>query len=114
MSLKKIEAIIRPSKLEEVKAALDEIQIRGLTVYDVMGRGLQRGQTQYYRGQAHSVDLFPKVKVEIICRDHWVDRIIEVIENICKTGKIGDGKIFVYPVEQIVRISSGEQGDAAL
>lgn len=110
--MKKIEAVIRPSKLEEVKAALDEIQIRGLTVYDVRGRGL--GQTQYYRGQAHSVDLFPKVKLEIICRDHWVDRIIEVIEKICKTGKIGDGKIFVYPVEQIVRISTGEQGDAAL
>jgi nitrogen regulatory protein P-II 1 len=112
--MKKIEAIIRPSKLNELKAALDENQIRGLTVYDVRGRGLQRGQTQYYRGKVHAVDFYPKVKVEIICRDHWVDRIIEIIISICQTGKFGDGKIFVYPVEQIIRISSGERGDDAL
>jgi len=112
--LKKIEAIIRPSKLEELKAALDKLEVRGMTISEVMGRGLQRGEKQYYRGQEHAVDLFPKVKVELICRDHWVERIIEVILNVCNTGKIGDGKIFVYPVEQIIRIRTGERGDTAL
>ncbi|MGE5371947.1 MAG: P-II family nitrogen regulator [Solirubrobacterales bacterium] len=112
--MKKIEAIIRPSKLEELKAALADLEVRGMTVYEVMGRGLQRDQKQYYRGQEHMVDLFPKVKVEIICRDHWLDRIIELILKVCQTGKIGDGKIFVYPVEDIIRISSGERGEPAL
>jgi nitrogen regulatory protein P-II 1 len=113
-SVKKIEAIIRPSKLEELKAALAEIEVRGMTIYEVMGRGLQRDQKQYYRGQEHTVDLFPKVKVELICRDHWLERIIEVILKTCRTGNIGDGKIFVYPIEDIIRISSGERGDSAL
>jgi len=112
--MKKVEAIIRPSKVEELKAALNDIKVRGMTVYNVMGRGLQQDVKQYYRGQEVSVDLFPKVKVEIICRDHWVDRIVELIVKVCKTGQIGDGKIFVYPVEEIIRISSGERGDAAL
>ncbi|MGE5372121.1 MAG: P-II family nitrogen regulator [Solirubrobacterales bacterium] len=112
--MKKIEAIIRPGKVEELKAVLDEMQVRGMTVYDVMGRGLQRDQKQFFRGQPHTIDLYPKVKVEIICRDHWLDRIVEAIVKVCQTGKVGDGKIFVYPVEEIVRISSGERGDAAL
>lgn len=112
--MKKIEAVIRPTKLDELKSALDELQVRGMTVYDVMGRGLQRDQKQYIRGQERIVDLFPKVKVEIICRDHWVDRIIDTILKVCSTGKLGDGKIFVYPLEEIIRISSGEKGDAAL
>ena len=112
--MKKIEAIIRPTKLEELKKALNDLEVRGMTIYNVMGRGLQKDIKQYYRGQEVSLDLFPKVKVEIICRDHWLERIIEVILNICSTGQIGDGKIFVYPLEEIIRISSGERGDTAL
>jgi nitrogen regulatory protein P-II 1 len=112
--MKKIEAVIRPTKLEELKAALNALEVRGMTIYNVMGRGLQKDVKQYYRGQEVSVDLHPKVKVEIICRDHWLERIIEVIVKTCSTGQIGDGKIFVYPLEEIVRISTGERGDAAL
>lgn len=112
--MKKIEAIIRPGKLEELKSALNELEVRGLTIYNVMGRGLQQDVKQFYRGQEVSVDLFPKVKVEIICRDHWLERIIEVIANTCSTGQIGDGKIFVYPLEEIIRIRTGDRGDAAL
>ena len=112
--MQKIEVIIRPSKLDEVKAALDSIEVRGMTVYDVKGRGLQREQKQYYRGQEHSIDLFPKVKLEIVCQDGSVENIISTILKICKTGKIGDGKIFVYPVERIIRISTREEGGAAI
>ncbi len=112
--MKKVELVIRPSKLEEVKEALDKIEVRGMTVYDVKGRGLQRNQKQYYRGQEHSVDLFPKVKLEIVCQDESVENIISTVLQICKTGKIGDGKIFVYPVERIIRISTREEGGSAL
>lgn len=112
--MKKIEAVIRPGKLEELKAALNELEVRGMTVYNVMGRGLQQDVKQYYRGQEVNVDLFPKVKVEIICRDHWLERIIDLIIKTCSTGQIGDGKIFVYPLEEIIRIRTGERGDAAL
>ena len=112
--MKKIEAVIRPTKLEELKTALNDLEVRGMTIYNVMGRGLQQDIKQYYRGQEVSLDLFPKVKVEIVCRDHWLERIIEVIIKVCSTGQIGDGKIFVYPLEEIIRISSGERGDSAL
>ncbi len=112
--MKKIEAVIRPTKLEELKTALNDLEVRGMTIYNVMGRGLQQDIKQYYRGQEVSLDLFPKVKVEIICRDHWLERIVEVILKVCSTGQIGDGKIFVYPLEEIIRISSGERGDSAL
>lgn len=112
--MKKVEVIIRPSKLEEIKTALDKINVRGMTVYDVKGRGLQRDQKQYYRGQEHSIDLFPKVKLEIVCQDESVEDIISTVLRICKTGKIGDGKIFVYPVERIIRISTREEGGSAL
>lgn len=112
--MKKIEAIVRPGKLEELKKALDELEVRGMTISEVMGGGLQRQEKQYYRGQEHTVNLFPKVKVEIICRDHWLERIIDVIVKVCQTGKAGDGKIFVYPLEEIIRIRTGERGDAAL
>lgn len=112
--MKKIEAIIRPTKLDEVKAALDKIGIRGMTVYDVKGRGLQGAEKQYYRGQEHSIDLFPKIKLEIVCQDESAENIISQILNICKTGKKGDGKIFVYPVERIIRISTREEGGSAL
>lgn len=112
--LKKIEAVIRPGKLEELKMELDKIGIRGMTVYDVKGRGLQREQKQYYRGQEHKVDLFPKTKVEIICEESFVENIISTILHVCKTGQIGDGKIFVYPVERAIRISTREEGSAAI
>jgi len=112
--MKKIEAIIRPTKVEELKQALNEMEVRGMTVYNVMGRGLQQDVKQFYRGQEVSVDLFPKVKVEIICRDHWLERIVDTIVKVCSTGQIGDGKIFVYPLEDIIRIRTGEKGDAAL
>lgn len=112
--MKKIEAIIRPSKLEELKAALDKIEVRGMTVYDVKGRGLQRNQKQYIRGQELVVDLFPKVKIEIVCQDESVEDIVSTVLKICKTGKVGDGKIFIYPVERIIRISTREEGGSAL
>jgi nitrogen regulatory protein P-II 1 len=112
--LKKIEAIIRPGKLEELKMQMHKIGIRGMTVYDVKGRGLQREQKQYYRGQEHSVDLFPKTKVEIVCEDAMVENIISTILSTCRTGQVGDGKIFVYPVERVIRISTREEGNAAI
>jgi len=112
--LKKIEAIIRPGKLDELKLALDNIGIRGMTVYDVKGRGLQREQKQYYRGQEHKVDLFPKIKVEIVCEDSFTENIISTILGVCKTGQVGDGKIFICPVERVIRISTREEGSAAI
>lgn len=112
--MKKIEAVIRPGQLEELKLALNEMEVRGMTIYNVMGRGLQKDVKQFYRGQEVTVDLFPKVKVEIICRDHWLERIIELILRVCSSGQIGDGKIFVYPIEDIIRISTGARGDEAL
>lgn len=112
--MKKIEAIIRPNKLDEVKEALEKIQIRGMTVYDVKGRGLQGVQKQYYRGRELSVDLNPKVKVEIVCHDESVENIISTIINYCRTGKNGDGKIFVYPLERVIRIRTREEGGSAL
>ena len=112
--MKKVEAIIRPTKFEDLKAALDKQDIRGMTVCDVRGRGLQKETTQYYRGQEHRIDLHPKTKVEIVCHDESVETIISTILKVCRTGEVGDGKIFVYPVERIIRISTREEGGAAL
>lgn len=112
--MQKIEAIIRPGKLDELKSQLDKIGIRGMTVYDIKGRGLQREQKQYYRGQEHKIDLFPKTKVEIVCEDDFTENIISAILGVCKTGQVGDGKIFVYPVERVIRISTREEGSAAI
>lgn len=112
--MKKIEAIIRPGKLDELKMQLDKIGVRGMTVYDIKGRGLQRNQKQYYRGQEHTIDLFPRTKVEIICDEAITENIISTILTICKTGQVGDGKIFVYPVERVIRISTREEGNAAI
>lgn len=114
MVMKKVEAIIRPAKLDDVKAALDKIGIRGMTVYDVKGRGLQRSEKQYYRGQEHEIDLFPRVKIEVICHDDWVENIISTILTTCKTDKPGDGKIFVYPLDRVIRIRTREEGGSAL
>ncbi|AOQ24029.1 P-II family nitrogen regulator [Neomoorella thermoacetica] len=112
--MKKIEAIIRSSRLEAVKEALGKYNIHGLTVTHVLGCGLQRGQTEYYRGNLYTVNLLPKVKVEIIALDHRVPEIVEIISREARTGEIGDGKIFIYPVETAIRIRTGEQGDDAI
>jgi nitrogen regulatory protein P-II 1 len=112
--MKKIEAIIRPARFEELKGALKAQGVTGMTTYNVMGRGKQQEVKQYYRGQELQVDLFPKLKIEIGCPDEQVEKIVQLILNICTTGQIGDGKIFIYPLEEVVRISSGETNLDAL
>ena len=112
--MKKIEAVLKPFKLDEVREALSEIGVTGLTVTEVKGFGRQKGHTELYRGAEYVVDFLPKVKVEVILQDDLVERAIEAIVKAARTGKIGDGKIFVTPVEQVVRIRTGESGDAAI
>jgi len=112
--MKKVEAIIKPFKLDEVREALSEIGVSGLTVTEVKGFGRQKGHTELYRGAEYVVDFLPKVKVEVILSDAMVERAIEAIVRSARTGKIGDGKIFVTAVEQVVRIRTGESGDAAI
>jgi nitrogen regulatory protein P-II 1 len=112
--MKKIEAIIKPFKLTEVKDALSEIGITGMTVTEVKGFGRQKGHTEIYRGSEYTVDFLPKVKLDIVLSDAQVKGAIEVITKAAHTGKIGDGKIFVMPVETAVRIRTDEQGDAAV
>jgi nitrogen regulatory protein P-II 1 len=112
--MKKIEAIIKPFKLDEVREALSEVGVSGLTVTEVKGFGRQKGHTELYRGAEYVVDFLPKVKVEMILGDAMVERAIEAIVKAARTGKIGDGKIFVTPVEQVVRIRTGESGEAAV
>ncbi len=112
--MKKVEAIIKPFKLDEVKVALSELGIAGLTVTEVKGFGRQKGHTELYRGAEYVVDFLPKVKIEVVVVDQLVGRVIEVIERAAKTERIGDGKIFVVPVEEVVRIRTGERGEEAL
>lgn len=112
--MKKIEAIIKPFKLEEVKDALNKAGIAGLTVSEVRGYGRQKGHVELYRGAEYDVSFVPKVKIEIVVADSVVEGILSVIEETAKTGKIGDGKIFVLPVEETVRIRTGERGDVAV
>ncbi|MCC6821205.1 MAG: P-II family nitrogen regulator [Verrucomicrobiota bacterium] len=112
--MKKIEAIIKPFKLEEVKDALGEIGIEGMTVTEVKGFGRQKGHTEIYRGSEYTVDFLPKIKVELVLTDKQVDAAVATIVKAAKTGKIGDGKVFVSTVEQAVRIRTDEQGDAAV
>lgn len=112
--MKKIEAIIKPFKMDDVREALAEVGINGMTVSEVKGFGRQKGHTELYRGAEYQVDFLPKMKIEIILSDDVVDRAIEAITASANTGKIGDGKIFVYNVEQAVRIRTGEQNDEAL
>ena len=112
--MKKIEAIIKPFKLDEVKEALQEIGIQGLSVTEAKGFGRQKGHTELYRGAEYVVDFLPKVKIEVVLADEQVDAAIEAIISAAKTGKIGDGKIFVSPVEQAIRIRTGEEGNDAL
>ena len=113
-TMKKIEAIIKPFKLDEVKEALQEVGLQGITVTEAKGFGRQKGHTELYRGAEYVVDFLPKVKVEVIVGDTLVERALEAIVKAAHTGKIGDGKIFVTTVEQVVRIRTGERGDQAL
>lgn len=112
--MKKIEAIIKPFKLDEVREALSEVGITGLTVTEVKGFGRQKGHTELYRGAEYVVDFLPKLKLELVVREEQVEPAVEAIIKAARTGKIGDGKIFVTPVEQIVRIRTGETGEAAI
>ena len=106
--MKLISAIIKPFKLDDVREALSEIGVNGITVTEVKGFGRQKGHTEMYRGAEYVVDFLPKIKIEIACRDEMVDSIIESIIKVAKTGKIGDGKIFVSPLERVIRIRTGE------
>ena len=112
--MKKIEAIIKPFKLQEVKEALHEVGIQGMTVSEVKGFGRQKGHTEIYRGSEYNVDFLPKMKLEIVLADGQVNTAIEAISKAAKTGKIGDGKIFVLPVDEAVRIRTDERGDEAV
>ena len=112
--MKKIEAIIKPFKLDEVKEALHEAGAQGMTVTEVRGFGRQKGHTELYRGAEYVVDFLPKVKIETVVEDGQVDNVIEAITNAARTGRIGDGKIFVFPVEDVIRVRTGERGKDAL
>ncbi|PHS37625.1 MAG: transcriptional regulator [Robiginitomaculum sp.] len=112
--MKKIEAIIKPFKLDEVKEALQELGIQGMTVLEAKGFGRQKGHTELYRGAEYVVDFLPKIKIELVLPDNLLESALEAIQSAAKTGKIGDGKIFVSNVEQAIRIRTGETGDTAL
>jgi len=112
--MKKIEAVIKPFKLDEVKEALHEVGLQGLTVIEAKGFGRQKGHTELYRGAEYVVDFLPKVKIEVICDDGMAERAVEAIITAARTGRIGDGKIFVTAIEEVVRIRTGERGEQAL
>lgn len=112
--MKKIEAIIKPFKLDEVKDSLNEIGIQGMTVTEVKGFGRQKGHTELYRGAEYVVDFIPKIKIEIVTSDVLASKVVAAIEKSAKTGKIGDGKIFIYSVEDVIRIRTGERGESAV
>ena len=112
--MKKIEAIIKPFKLDEVKEALHEIGLQGITVLEAKGFGRQKGHTELYRGAEYVVDFLPKVKIEVVLDDEQVERAVEAIQRAAHTGRIGDGKIFITPVEEAIRIRTGERGSEAI
>ncbi len=112
--MKKIEAIIKPFKLDDVKEALNEVGIQGMTISEVKGYGRQKGHKEIYRGAEYVVDFIPKIKIEIVLESQRVDEVADKIRNAANTGKIGDGKIFVLPVEQAIRVRTGEQGKDAI
>ena len=112
--VKKIEAIIKPFKLDEVKDALHEVGLQGITVVEAKGFGRQKGHTELYRGAEYVVDFLPKVKIELVCHDSVVERAVEAIVTAARTGRIGDGKIFVSNVEEVIRIRTGERGEEAI
>ncbi len=112
--MKKVEAIIKPFKLEEVKEALTELGITGMTLSEVKGYGRQKGHTEVYRGAEYNVEFNPKIKIELVLNSDLVDKVVEAIRSAANTGKIGDGKIFILPVENVMRIRTGEQGTDAI
>ena len=112
--MKKIEAIIRPFRIDDVREALADLGVKGLTLTEVNGYGRQKGHTELYRGSEYQIDFLPKIKLEVIVPDKMLDEAIEAIVKTAKTGQVGDGKIFVYPVEDAVRVRTGESGEAAL
>jgi nitrogen regulatory protein P-II 1 len=112
--MKKIEAVIKPFKLDDVKEALNDVGIHGMTVSEVKGYGRQKGHTEIYRGAEYAVDFIPKLKIEIILEDDRLSEVIEVIQKAASTGKIGDGKIFILPVDEVIRVRTGEKGSDAL
>jgi nitrogen regulatory protein P-II 1 len=112
--MKKIEAIVKPFKLDDVKEALAEVGLHGLTVTEVKGFGRQKGHTESYRGAEYIVDFLPKMKIEVVVPDTLAPRVVEAIERAARTGRIGDGKIFVIPIEEAVRIRTGERGEGAI
>ena len=112
--MRKVEAIIKPFKLDEVKEALQAAGVQGMTVSEVKGFGRQKGHTELYRGAEYVVDFLPKIKLEIACSDEMVDKVVQAIREAANTGRIGDGKIFVLPVEEVVRIRTGESGPEAV
>ena len=112
--MKKIEAVIKPFKLDEVKEALQEVGVQGITVLEAKGFGRQKGHTELYRGAEYVIDFLPKVKLEVVVNEDQLDKSIEAISNAAQTGRIGDGKIFISPLENVVRIRTGESGEVAL
>ena len=112
--MKKIEAVIKPFKLDEVKEALHEVGLQGITVVEAKGFGRQKGHTELYRGAEYVVDFLPKVKIEVVCSDDVVERAVEAIMTAARTGRIGDGKIFISNIEEVVRIRTGERGESAI
>jgi nitrogen regulatory protein P-II 1 len=112
--MKKLECIIRPFKLEEVKEALSNVGVRGMTVSEVRGFGRSRGHTELYRGSEYTIEFVPKLKIEIVVAEENVDKVVEAVQQAAATGKIGDGKIFVLPIDETIRIRTGERGPAAV
>jgi nitrogen regulatory protein P-II 1 len=112
--MKRVEAVIRPHKLSDVKDALHDVGVQGLTVFEVKGFGRQKGHTELYRGAEYTVDFLPKVKIEVVVDDQSADAVVEAICKAAQSGKVGDGKVFVSPVENVVRIRTGERGSAAI
>jgi nitrogen regulatory protein P-II 1 len=112
--MKKIEAVIKPFKLDDVKAALSELGITGMTISEVKGAGRQKGHTEMYRGAEYRVEFNPKIKIELVVQTDLVDKVVQVLREAAQSGKIGDGKIFVLPVEQVLRVRTGERDEAAI
>ena len=112
--MKKIEAIIKPFKLDEVKEALNNIDVQGMTVTEVKGYGRQKGHKEIYRGAEYVVEFIPKIKIEIVVEDQWVDNVVNTVQKAAYTGKVGDGKLFVMPVEKVIRIRTGEMDEHAI
>jgi nitrogen regulatory protein P-II 1 len=112
--MKKIEAIIRPFRIDDVREALAEIGVKGMTLTEVKGYGRQKGHTELYRGSEYQIDFLPKIKLEVIVADPMADKVVDTIIKAAKTGQVGDGKIFVYPVEDVIRVRTGESGEEAL